>query len=444
MVKKWICAVLSLIFLVGLFTLPASAYMPSTFSVTAEGCMLVSLDNGTVIYEKNADKRFYPASLANIMTAVVVLDLCDSPKDTMVTVNKTALTPLLGTGSSMIGLKENEQLSVLDLLNVLIIYSANDAANVLAEHFGGGSISAFVEKMNQKAAELELTGTHYVYPHGLPDDNHYSTPRDMYRLTQYALQNETFKEIFGTVRYRMPATNVSDARTVPTTVYMQDRNSVMPSAYYRYTTGGKTGYTEAAGRCLITTATKSGASYICVLMKCPTTDSAGRKVRNDYTDAKRLYEWAFNNFEYRLIYDTKTPVGECPVSLSSESDHVALVLKRDVNAVIPKETDNSTIKIELKLYEDPVKAPVEMGQELGMASVKYAGETIDTVPVVAMTEVTRSGTLAFVQGTVDLFSYPVTKIVGCILAGLILVFIAYCVWLNRHRKRRRRSRVKVK
>lgn len=445
MAKKCISVLLCVIMLCGLVICPASAYMPSSFSVTAEGCLLASLDNGTVLYEKNADERLYPASLTKIMTATVVLDLCDSPKDTVITVNQSALTPLLGTDSSVIGLKDTEQLSALDLLYVLLVYSANDAANVLAEYFGGGSISDFVTKMNEKAAELNMTGTHYVNPHGLHDSNHYTTPRDMYLLTKYALQNETFKEIFGTVRYTLPATNLSKARIIPTTVFMQDPNSMMPSAYYRYTTGGKTGYTDDAGRCLITTATKGGVSYLCVLMKCPVTDASGKKVRYEFADAKNLYEWAFNDFEYRLIYDTQTPVGECPVELSQESDHVALVLKRNVNAVIPKGTDHSTIKIELELYHSPADAPIAKGQELGIATIQYAGETIDTVPVVAMTDVEKSGLLAFVRTVTDLFTHPITKTILLILAAVIFLFIAYCFWLNRHRKkRRRRSRVKLK
>lgn len=443
MPKKFICAILCIFLLFGLCTTPVLAYKPSTFSITAEGCYLASADNGAVIYEKNAEQRLYPASLTKIMTAVVVLDECDD-LNRMVTAEKPELDILLGTDSSVLGLVEGEQFSALELLYILLVHSANDAANVLAKEFGG-SIEGFVAKMNQKAAKLGMTGTHYVNAHGLHDTNHYTTPKDMFLLTKYALENETFAEIFGTRRHPLPATNKTDRnRLLATTVFIQDPNSMMPGTYYSAVKGGKTGYTDDAGRCLVTVAEKKGASYICVLMKCPVTNQAGQKVRYEFSETKQLYDWLFDSFEYRQVFDTQTPVGECPVDLSMETDHVTLVLSENVNAVVPKDADASTFQVEIDLHHSPAEAPIEQGQELGTATIKYAGELIATVPVVATTAVQRNAFMAFVKWVTDLFASRYTKMVLLILAVLILLFILYCFWLNRHRKRRRRRRIRMK
>lgn len=417
----------------------AAAYEPDTFTVRAEGCILASLDTGELLYQKNENKRLYPASLTKIMTATVVLDTANDLNE-VVTAGESAIAILQGTDSSTMGLQAGEQLSVLNLLYTLLVHSANDAANILAEHFGNGSIAEFVEKMNQKAAELGMQNTHYVNAHGLHDENHYTTPYDMYLLTRYALKNETFKKIVETVRYTLPATNKHGQRILATTNFLQDANSVTPEYFYKYAGGVKTGYTDEAGRCLVSTATKNGETYLCVLMKSPVTNEKGVKVRYEFPDSKNLYEWAFKNFEYRQIYDTSTPVGECPVALSAENDHVAVLLAESVNATLPKNSDNSTVEVELHFNEGGVQAPVAKGQKLGTATVKYAGQELATVDVVAMNEVQRSTMLYLIQVLTDFLHSPTLKLILTVLAVFIILLVAYCLWLNRHRKKRRRRR----
>ncbi len=441
MVKKYICFLLSVIIGVFIFSADAFAYTPSTFSISAEGCILASADNGSIIYEKNPDEKLFPASLTKIMTATVVLDECNDVQNTVATVPAEAIELLKGTDSSIIGLVEGEQLKIIDLLNMLLISSANDAANTLASYFGNGDINVFIDKMNKKATELGMKSTHYVNAHGLQDPEHYTTPRDMFTLTKYAIKNDTFKKIFGSARYRVEATNKSKARTLSTTVFLQDPNSQMPSAYYSKATGGKTGYTDDAGRCLISTATdKKGANYICVLMKSPVKDSSNRKVRYEFSDTKKLFEWAFSSFEYRKVYDTVTPIGECPVSLSNETDHVPLVLQRDVSAILPKDSDNSTVTVDIKLYNNPSPAPITKGKEMGLATIKYAGNVIDTVPVVSTIAANKSNLLVFVNLVTRFFSGKVVKVILLAIILLIVLFFAYTIWLNKKKTMRRRRK----
>ncbi len=448
MVKKCISIIISLILLLSVFVTPAFAYMPSTFTVRAEGCLLASADTGEIIYNKNANSRLFPASLTKIMTAIVVLDECKDPAKTPVTVTEDALTALAGTDSALF-VVEGEQFTVLDLLYILLVKSGNDAANTLAIHFGG-SIEGFVAKMNQKAKQLGMKSTNFVNPHGLHHDNHYTTPNDLFILTKYALGNPTFKEIFGTVRYYVPATNKNDNRRIlATTVFIQDPNSEMPSTYYKYVTGGKTGYTDPAGRCLITVAEKGGTSYICVLMKSNVKDENGRKVRYEFEDTKKLFEWAYETFEYRQIFDTATPVHSCKVEMGADTDEVSVVLKQSVNAIVPKNADKTSFKVEVDLHSETVNAPIKKGQTMGTATITYAGEIIDTVDVIAMTSVEEadffgiipmSSINAFLDFFVNFFSSDFFIILICTTLGVIVLFIAYCIWLNRNRRKRRHTK----
>lgn len=444
MVKKIFSIIISILLISLVFTAPVSAYKPSTFTLTAEGCLIANVDTDAVIYEKNADERMYPASLTKIMTAVVVLDECADPQNTIATCNKDVLDILLGTDSSVFNLVAGEQLPVLELVYILLVHSANDAANVLAEHFGG-TIPGFVDKMNAKAAELGMTGTHYMNAHGLHDPSHYTTPRDMYTLTKYALKNETFKKIFGTVRHTVPATNMTPkTRTLATTVFIQDPNTSLANTYYRPVDGGKTGYTDDAGRCLVTFAEEKGITYICVIMKCPVTNDAGVKVRYEFAETKQLYEWVFSEFEYREVHDTATPVGESPVELSMDTDTVAVALKTPVNAVVPKAAEASSFKVEVELFKPSAEAPIALGQELGTATVKYAGEHIATVPVVAIAEVEKSGILAFVKGFTDFFGGSIFGTIILVIALIIIAFILYVIIINHNRRKRRRNRRRIK
>ncbi len=440
MVKKIISIFICLALIVSV-SLPAKAsYTPATFSVAAEGVYFANLDTETVIYEKNADQKLYPASLTKIMTAAVVLDECKDPAGTKVTVSNAALLPLLGTDSSVFNLVEGEELTVQDLLYILLVHSANDAANVLALHFGNGNISDFITKMNQKATDLGMSGTHFVNAHGLHDENHYTTPRDMYILTKEALKNELFKKIVGTVRYTVPENNKSKARIVATTIFLQDPNSSVQSYYYKYASGVKTGYTDEAGRCLISTATKGGVTYLCVLMKSPVYNANRVKIRQEFTDSKLLYNWAFETFKYRKIYDVNTPIGECPISLGKGTDHVPLVLEKPISAVLPIEADESTISMTVNLENNPTEAPIKKGQVLGTATVSYAGNEIDTVNVLAMNDVDRSGILAFVNGFMKLFKSKAFKIFIASIVAAILIFSCWVAYLNKSRKKRRRRR----
>ena len=421
--------------------LQASAFQPTDFEVSAEGAMLVSLDTGGVLYQKNIDERLYPASLTKIMTAVLVIENTTDLDKEIITVSKEALDLLQGTDSSTTGLKEGEELTARQLLYNLLMASANDGANAAAEHYGGGNIDRFVQMMNDRAAQLGMTGTHYVNPHGLHDANHYTTVEDMYKLVRHAIDLPVFMEVVSTNRYTMPATNKSPEKLLVTTNYLQDPNT---SSYYKGTNGIKTGYTDPAGRCLITTNSRDGYNYLCILMKCPVYDENNRKIRLEFPDSRNLYDWAYKNFEYKSLLNTAEPVGEVKLDLAWQKDYLTLLPETEFSAIIPKEADSSTVIVTPHLNDDiqqnggVMEAPVEQGTVLGYATLTYAGEVIGQVNLVASESVERSTPLYLLQQVQNMtHTLWFQIVVGAILLLLLLLIVLRIVAVRRRRRRRR-------
>ena len=305
---KRIFSIISTIFLVFcLFLTPisASAYEVTGFQVSAKQGILVSLDTGEILYEKNIDEKLYPASITKIMTATLILESEKYNPEAKIAMTEEILELVLGSGSAVSTIKAGEDFTHLALIYMVLMASFGDVTYLAAQYFGG-SVDSFVDMMNAKAQELGLDGTHYANPVGLHDENNYTTVRDIYTLAAYALKNETFKTICETPRYTMPATNLSGERTLSTTNFLQDNTT---NYYYQYAKGVKTGYTDEAGRCLVSTASYGGYNYMCILMGCP----VGADKRYEFVNSAELYRWAFNNFSFKEIADSTEPVCEMPI-----------------------------------------------------------------------------------------------------------------------------------
>ncbi|MBQ0110555.1 MAG: D-alanyl-D-alanine carboxypeptidase, partial [Oscillospiraceae bacterium] len=381
------------------------------------------------------NERRYPASLTKIMTALLVIENTPDIDKEMITVSDYAVKSLMGTDSSVGGLKIGETMTARQMLYYLLMISANDGAVAIAEHYGQ-TVDKFVEMMNQKAAALGMNDTHYVNPHGLHDSNHYTTVHDMWILTKEALKHDVFKEITSTARYEMPATNMSESKLFVTTNMLQDPATAY---YYKYASGIKTGYTDEAGRNLVSTAKQDGYSYIVILMKSPVEDK-GMRVRYEFTDSRNLYMWAFSEFDYKQIYDKTSIIGEAPVTLSLDSDHVPLVPKEDLSAILPQKADLSTIKVDIHLKQESFKATVKQGDVLGTADISYAGEKIKTITLVAGCEVKSSFILVIWDFIVNIVTSKIFLIIFLIVLLIAVGFILYVIAINRKRRKRRRRR----
>lgn len=430
MPKKIFCLILT-IFLIFLPVLSAAAYEPTGIELTAKSVMLVSLDTGDVLYSKEENKKVYPASITKIMVVTLMLESPLYNPDAKIAMTKEAQDIVLGTGSVVSNLQVGEEISQLDLVYYVLMSSCGDCA-YLAAMFYGETVENFVDMMNKKAKELGLSGTHYQNPVGLHDDDNYTTAKDTYTLTTYALKNETFKTVCETVRYTVPATNMHAARTLSTTNFLQDNST---NYFYVYAKGVKTGYTSEAGRCLVSTASYNGYNYICIVFGCP--DEPGK--RHEFIESKELFRWAFNNFSFKHIADVDNPVCEIGVDLSFKTDFVSLYVEKSFVSVLPSDADDSTITIKPNYENKRVNAPVKKGQVLGTADISYANKVIGTVNLVSHEDIDRSFLLAVFYGIKTFLLSKYMKVFYAILAFIVLIFIWRIYTLNNKKKKSRRK-----
>ncbi len=326
--SKWLCGILVVLMLA--VCVPAASAIEAAPETGARNVMVASVNTGAIIYEKNADQKIYPASTTKLMTMAVAIDLIPDLKATMTFDKKAAYADLV-IGSSNMGLKDEEVIVLEDLMYGIAISSANEATNAIAIHLCG-SIEAFVAKMNEKAAEWEMTNTHFANTHGLTDENHYTTPRDMMKLAQKVFADDRLHPFVSASSYRLPATNKNEARTIITTNQLIRMNS---GNYYKYAVSGKTGSTTAAGFNLISTAKYKGMEYICLTMNAP----YEVKPNPVFSDSVSLYKWAFNNFGMKTLMTESTSVCEIPAALSAKADHVLLSPSGKIEAVVADDTD---------------------------------------------------------------------------------------------------------
>ncbi len=410
----------------------------STFSVSAVdyGCdlgtvssnfYLINLDTGAVIYDKNSDEKVPPASLTKIMTYIVVCENIADIENTRITVTEEALAGL-DPASSVMGLESyiGEDFSVKELLYGLMIPSGNDAALVLAHYIGNGSVEKFVDLMNQKAGQLGCSGTHYVNPHGLYDPTHYSTAYDISVIARYALEKPFFKEITSSVTYKVDKMS----HPLETTNYLID--SDYPMYYYEYATGTKTGFTDEAGRCLVSTASKEGYNYLCVALGAEY--SYTENVNYAMLDSRELYKWAFNMVSNVELLGATETLKQLPVKYVWGDKMVNAVSEDAVVALLPNNYDESlvTTQVEIPTY---ATAPVEKGEVFGTISVYYDGELVGTTNVVSDENIERD-VLNYIAHQIIDFVVNNSIWLAIVLAILIVLIV---VKINADRQRKKRK-----
>ncbi len=419
----------TLILILSVFSpLTASAYEVTGVEISAKAGLLISLDTDEILYENNIDEKVYPASIAKVMTAVLMLESDKWNPEETVTLTKEVLDMVLGTGLAVSLFKEGEQFTQLDMLYMVLVSSFGDIT-YLASIIYGGSVENFVNMMNQKAQEIGLKGTHYSNPVGLHEEETYTTARDTYLLMKYAMKHELFNTVTSTSRHRV-TTKSGNIRTLSTTNFLLDSST---NYYYQYANQGKTGYTDKAGRCLVTTASYNGYNYLCAVFGC---DGATKH----FTDSKNLYRWAFNNFSYKEVANSDEPVCEIPVELSMETDFVPLYFKKPFLTVLPNEADDSTIVVKTHFKTPTVDAPIKKGDVLGQAEVIYAEKVIGKVDLIAGNDVKSSKLLLIARHIKNFFSSSYMKIVYIVIALLIVGFIIFCIWLNWDKLNKRKVR----
>ena len=391
----------------------------------SDAVYLENLNNSTVVFEKDADKRNYPASTTKIMTFIVTAENVSDLENTKVAIRQEVISGL-DPESTVMGLSEHvgEQVSVKDLLYGLMLPSGNDAALALADYVGNG-IAGFVTKMNAKAAELGCKDTHFTNPHGLYDSDHYTTARDMALIAKHAMTIPGFMDICNTVYYTPDGFN-----TLHNTNYMLDQEEEGGVYYYPYTKGIKTGYLDEAGKCLVTSADKDGSQYLCVCLGADF--SYEENVNYAMKDTAKLYDWAYENLGEQTIYGPSDSLASVDVKYVRNGKTLGAVVEKNVSAFLPNNYDKSRVKAEVSCPEQ-VEAPVKKGDVLGTVSVKYEDLDLGVTNLVAAEDVERdiSPLEAFVTENIVL--------VIVLAAALVLIIILIIVLISMRSSRKRRK-----
>lgn len=431
-------AVMISLYLAPLATADAdSPVLPEDPNILAKAALLVDANTGLPIYAKNEHEELYPASLTKIMTALLVFEAIEDGKlsmDQMLTASSSALMGLADDGSTA-GIQVGETMSVQNLLYCMLVVSANEACNILAEAVSG-SVSAFVDAMNAKAKELGCENTHFVNPNGLHDPQHYTSAWDLYLITAAAMQYDGFMTICDTAHVVIPATNMSEERDYWTTNHLLSTWRVIG---YRDTRahGIKTGSTDDAGHCLVSSAMHGSLHFISVILGAERVEEHGVGNIRSFSETSRMFDYGFDNFSYQTAILESEEIQEVPVELS-EMDHVTVHPAQDTEVLMPKTLSPEDLERSVELQE-VVEAPVAAGQKLGTLTLSYDGITYATVDLLASFDVEASRIQTLLRDIQDFFSKPVVRIVGVVLLLLLIFLVVWKLFLGRRRYRYGRS-----
>lgn len=390
-------------------------------NIYSPSAMLVDASTGKVLYEKNINEVRYPASTTKMMTAILALENCSL--DEVATVSYDAIYTV-PSGYANANLQLGEELTIEQLLKVLLIPSANDAANVIAEHIAG-SISDFANMMNSKAVEIGCTNTHFVNPSGIHHEEHVSTARDLAIIAMYAMRNDTFRSLVKETFYNLPATNKYETtdRVFKTTNDLLRVNNYdrADNYYYKNAIGIKTGYTSAAKNCIVAGAERDGLEFIAVILGAGQTESG---LSERYLDCKTLFNHGFETYTKRKLYDKNSIYKEITISnATKETKNLNLITENDVTVLIKQEDYDKELLPTVELKED-LKAPIMQGDVVGNLSYTVEGITYK-INLLAGSNVEKSSILGIL--------FKIAVII------LILWIVVQILRLTNKKKKRRRK-----
>lgn len=421
---------------------------PQGPQIGAGGAILMEANTGTILYAKNIDDRFYPASTTKILTSLVAIE--NSEMNETVSFSYEAVFSI-EKGSSNMGMDVGQSISMEQCLYGILVYSANEVCNAVGEHIAG-SIDGYVDMMNQKALELGCTNSHFVTTNGLHDDNHYTTPRDLATIACAFFSNETLSKMAGTNYYYIPPTD-----TQPDEIDLWTHNSLTAGTYsYDGYIGGKTGYTSTSRQTLVSCAERNGIKLICVIMQ--------EESPNQFLDTIALFDYGFNNFQKVNIAENETNYTISDSDLFNtdsdiffSNDPIINIDPAD-NVIIPNtitfEDLTSTLSYETAELEgsDSLLATIQyqyQGQNVGKASITLT-PAVNNSQFQSDAQVVSANTIdgaANTFGGGKIIFINILKVIGIIISILVLIIICifiYAFCKNYNFARRRRSRINRK
>ncbi len=433
--NRFLSVFLLVTLIVSLFAVPHASALEDP-NIQAAAALLVDANTGNIVYGKNEHEELYPASLTKIMTALLTLEAVDSGKlslDQKIEAKPSAFVGISEDGSSS-GIQPGEIMSVEDLLYCMMVVSANEACNILAEEISG-SISAFVDAMNAKAQELGCENTHFANANGLHDDRHYTSAWDLYLITREAMTHPDFMRIADTGDIILKPTNLH-----PENRYLHSTNyliSVWRSLGYinKNAHGIKTGHTSQAGHCLVSSASKGSLHFISVILGTERLELPGNEIRTmSFFETNRLFKWGFDNFVYRDILEDTESIADVEVALS-KADHVTVHPAENVEVLVPSDLNVEDLERNIQLKSDPVEAPIAEGDVLGTLTLSHEGKDYATVDLLALSDVEASQLLVFWHNVQLFFAKPVVWVVSIILLALLVALLIWKIFFSRRRYR---------
>ena len=413
--RRWFSLFLSFALLLPLFSLTsADAY--EDFDLDAKAGLLIEADTGEILYEKNAHQENFPASLTKVMVALLVFEAIDEGKIALtdsVTATESAFEGLSSDGSTA-NIVPGETMTVEQLLNCMLIVSANEACNILGETLYG-SVDAFVARMNERATELGCEHTHFANATGLHNSQHYTTA---------------------------PATNMTDKpRELHSTNFLIS-NWRARGYVYRDAQGIKTGSTPEAGYCLISSALRGSRHMISVVLgaeRVTLEDGVTIQTRS-FSETSRMFDWGFDNFVLRDILSSSDLVQEVPVALSSEASYVSTHAAEDISCLLPDNVEPDMLERTVTLTNDTVDAPVSAGDVLGKLTLSYNGKVYAETDLLALNDVSASWFLTAQRRVSDFFAKPLVRILLIAVVLLIAALVVYVTMFSRRRRYGHRRR----
>lgn len=412
----------------------AAQYWPGSVEVSSGAAIVVEMETGAVLYEKNADQSFYPASITKIMTAMLALEHCSL--DEKVTFSAEAVYKNEGD-TSHIARDVGEIMSMEQCLHGMMLESANECAWAIGEHVAG-DMDAFVKMMNDKAKALGCTHTHFNNPNGLPDDEHYVSARDMALISRAAYQIPKFREICGTRSYNIGVTNKHDTITPCNNSHAMISNHKTSQYLYEYALGGKTGYTDEAGSTLVTFAKKDGMTLLCVILNAASPAH--------YTDTIHLFDYCFYNFSIFPVADN--------LSLSSlnEENNVGLLgenidlirVNEEAVVVLPNTASFSDAQAMVQPAPEGSDAVALIcytyaSKHVGTAELIFQQGTGAGYPFHNLPREEGGSTIKYLRIDYKTFLWVALFVALILLAGFLIHLQSGKILLKRHRRRERQE-----
>lgn len=406
--------------------LPSSQAQAMSFAPTetvySESAVLLNMDLGTIVYEKNADMKQMPATLAQVMAAIVVLESGVDISDETITAEQSMFDALYEYEYSndlrYANINAGDTLTVEDLLYAMLLTSSCEAATMLAYHFGDGDESAFVEKMNEKATAIGMPNTRFTNAVGLYSARQVTTARDMMRMLQYAMTVPRFETIACATRYTPESAAILGKTEDWTWVHSNTMTDTESKYYCTGVRGIKTGNLQAWGRVIACKASRDGNNYLVVCLNAPMYDENGASRFYHLEDATTIIEWAFSHLSYQKLLTTNTEIDEVKVENAKDDDYVIVKPAQGYSCIWCDTMDINLIQ-QIVTIDENVQAPVKEGQKLGTIRLKHSGEVLAEIDLIAASSVERS-----------FWKYNLSVIPGFFSSNFMRIALQSALWLS--------------